>query len=62
MVGAIMTTWIKKLRLYLLRRQLKAVNQKMTALDVERFPGAGLEYSDQRADLIDRIAEVEKSL
>lgn len=57
-----MTTWLKKLRLYLLRRDLKAVNQKMTALDIERFPGAGLEYSDFRADLIDRIAELEKTL
>jgi hypothetical protein len=59
-----MTTWIKKLRLYLLRRQLKSISDR-----VNRAAYTGVDwdyefsrYCDQHADLIDRIAEIEKTL
>ncbi len=59
-----MTIWLKKLRLYLLRRQLTSIFDRVNrATDT----GADWEveywrYCDQRADLIDRIAEIEKTL
>jgi len=57
-----MTLWLKKLRLYLLRRDLKSVNRRMAKFDAMSDPWTYLGYCDQRADLIDRIAEIEKTL
>lgn len=57
-----MTTWLKKLRLYLLRRQLRAVNRRMTQIDATEHPYAWLSCCDFRADLFSRIADLEKSL
>jgi len=57
-----MTTWLKKLRLYLLRRQLKAVNRRLGAFGVTPYTHQVLALCDFRADLINRIAEIEKTL
>ena len=57
-----MTTWLKKLRLYLLRRDLKSVIRRMTRLDATSYPSTWVLLCDFRADLIDRIAEIEKTL
>ncbi len=57
-----MTTWLKKLRLYLLRRQLKAVRLKMFRLEIRKHPLVWMVFCDTRADLVDRIAEIEKTL
>lgn len=57
-----MTTWIKKLRLYLYRRELKSIKRRMAKFDAMSDPWTYLHYCDQRADLINRIAEVEKTL
>jgi len=57
-----MTLWLKKLRLYLLRRDLKSVNRRMAKFDAMSDPWTYLGYCDQRADLINRIAEIEKTL
>lgn len=57
-----MTTWLKKLRLYLLRRQLKRVVKSMSALHPQGGTYAWALCCEVRADLIKRIAEVEKSL
>lgn len=57
-----MTTWLKKLRLYLLRRDLRRVIDNMRAFHPRGNPYVWVLHCDQRADLIDRIAEIEKSL
>ncbi len=57
-----MTTWLKKLRLYLLRRQMKSVNRRLLALNATPYTQHVVALCDQRADLIDRIAEIEKTL
>lgn len=59
-----MTTWLKKLRLYLLRRQLISISDRVNRA---AHTGANWDfefslYCDQRADLINRIAEIEKTL
>ena len=56
-----MTTWLKKLRLYLLRRQLK----RMTRNAIPGWHFAVFDFRtghDIHADLINRIAEIEKTL
>lgn len=57
-----MTTWLKKLRLYLYRRELLRIRRYMfvNCLQISDYDWA--RYCDQRADLINRIAELEKSL
>lgn len=57
-----MTTWLKKLRLYLLRRQLKAVNRRLVAFNETPYTQQVSGLCDFRADLINRIAEIEKTL
>jgi len=63
-----MTTWLKKLRLYLLRRQLKSTTRRLIQLalnDKQRYSGysfVSLYVMQQRNDLMDRIAEIEKTL
>jgi hypothetical protein len=56
------TTWLKKLRLYLLRRQLKAVNRRLVAFNETPYTHQVQAICDFRADLINRIAEIEKTL
>jgi len=63
-----MTTWLKKPRLYLLRRQLRKLIRKPMPKSLVLRNGTIVQstemnlYCDQRADLINRIAEIEKSL
>lgn len=57
-----MTLWLKKLRLYLLRRQVKAVTRRLIEMNAAEHPWAWSHCFDFRADLIDRIAEIEKTL
>ena len=57
-----MTLWLKKLRLYLLRRNVKATTRRLIKTDATTTPFTFVVLMDYRADLIDRIAEIEKSL
>lgn len=52
--------WLKHLRLYLLRRQLKSVRRRIMAFGLQ--PITLVQLCDRKADLIGRIAELEKSL
>lgn len=57
-----MTTWIKKLRLYFLRRQVKSVSRRLIEMNAGKHPLAWWACFDQRVELVGRIAEIEKTL
>ncbi len=57
-----MTTWLKKLRLDLMRGYLETINRKMAEIDATEHPTAWRVCLDAREYWRGRIAELEKSL